>query len=264
MTPEYARRLAPSFDRGKLRAAIEDAFTDLALHPHRRFHFISGVPLARRLGYVQSLLDGVPPEAVASFSGVGNPFRMGALGEGETVVDVGCGSGVDTLIAGTMVGPQGWVVGVDMTPAMVERAQQCVLSARASNVRIEWGHAESLPLPDASVDTVISNGVVSLTPDKGDTFREIWRVLRPGGTLRMSDVVVQWRIPAYVAEDMDLWTDCIAGATWMEDYPALLAEVGFVDGHIAEIFDVFAGTAIEASSMVFRARGANISARKPG
>jgi SAM-dependent methyltransferase len=264
MSQGYVRRTAPNLDRGKLRTAIEDAFTDLALHPHRRFHFISGPPLAARLGYTQRLLEGVPRHALESFAGVGNPFRIDEPRPGETVLDVGCGSGVDTLIAARMVGPQGWVMGVDMTAAMVERAQQCVLQARAGNVRIEWGHAESLPLPDDSVDRVISNGVVSLTPDKRDTFREIARVLKPGGRLQIADVVVQWRIPPYVSEALDLWTECIAGATWMEDYPPLLREAGFEEPTIVEIFDVFAGTVVETNSSLFRARGANISARRGG
>jgi SAM-dependent methyltransferase len=260
MSEAYRRRTAPGLDRGRLRAAIEDAYSDLALHPERRLHFISGPPLARRLGYTAAMLEGVPDDALASFSGVGNPFRMDPPRPGECVLDVGCGSGVDALIAARMVGDGGCVVGVDMTSAMVERAQHCVSMAGADNVRIEWGHAESLPLPDASVDVVMSNGVVALTPDKRDTFREIARVLRPGGRLRMADVVVQWRLPAYVSEALHLWTDCIAGATWLEDYPPLLRGAGFESPRIAEIFDVFSGTEVERRSSMFRARGANIAA----
>lgn len=258
-----AQRAAPGLDRGRLRAAIEDAFTDLALHPQRGFHFISGPPLAERLGYSDALLEGVPLEALASFAGVGNPFQFGPLPAGARVVDVGCGAGTDALIAARLVGPGGTVIGVDMTAAMVERARQCVLSARAPNVRVEWGHAESLPIPDAWADVVVTNGVVSLTPDKRDTFREIARVLKPGAELRISDVVVQWRLPAYVTQAIHLWTDCIGGATWIEDYPLLLAEAGFVDIDIVEIFDVFAGTTIEKNSSMFEARGANILARRP-
>jgi SAM-dependent methyltransferase len=162
-----------------------------------------------------------------------------------------------------MVGPGGCVMGVDMTAAMVERAQSCASQARAENVRIEWGHAESLPLPDDSVDVVISNGVVTLTPDKPETFREIARVLKPGGRLRIADVVVQWRIPPYVAEAVHLWTECIGGATWLEDYPALLRGAGFEKPRVAEVFNVFAGTEVEKNSSMFRARGANIAARLP-
>ena len=149
-----------------------------------------------------------------------------------------------------------------MTAAMVERAQQCVLSARATNTRIRWGHAESLPLSDGSVDVVISNGVISLTPDKRDTLREIARVLKPGGRLCIADVVVEWRMPAYVADSLNLWTECIAGATWVDDYPRLLEEAGFVDARIQKVFDVFAGTQVEKNSSMFGARGANVSATK--
>jgi arsenite methyltransferase len=263
MTQAYLTRTAPKLDRGRLRAAIEDAYTNLALHPERRLHFICGAPLARRLGYTQTLLDGVPREAIASFSGVGNPFRMDGIERGADVLDIGCGSGVDVLVASRLVGPRGSVVGLDMTAAMVERAQDSLSRAGASNARIEWGHAESLPLPDSSVDVVVSNGVVALTPDKHDTFREIARVLRPGGRLCISDVVVQWRIPPYVSEATHLWTECIAGATWLEDYPALLRGAGFEDPRVVEIFDVFAGTEVERNSSFFRARGANVSACMP-
>ena len=265
MSPETTRNALPTLDRGKLRSAIEDAFTDLALYPQRRFHFISGAPLAERLGYTRRLLDGVPPSALASFSGVGNPFLMeGAPRRGEFVLDVGCGSGVDSIIAGRAVGPSGRVVGVDMTAAMVERAHQCVLDAHATNVRIDWGHAESLPLPDDSVDIVISNGVISLTPRKLDTFAEIARVLKPGGRLRIADVVVKAPLPPEAAGTLHLWTECIAGATWMEDYPGLLQAAGFDDAHLVGLFDVFQGTRIEENSAPWGARGANVSARKPG
>lgn len=264
MSQGFERRTAPGLDRGRLRAAIEDAFSDLALHPHRRFHFVSGAPLAKRLGYTRELLEGVPRHAIESFSGVGNPFLLGRPRPGEAVLDIGCGSGVDTLIAARLVGPEGRVTGVDMTAAMLERAEQCVATARnGDNVRICWGHAESLPLPDRSVDVVISNGVVSLTPNKRDTFREIARVLKPGGRLQIADVVVQWRIPPYVSQSIHLWTECIGGATWIEDYPPLLRETGFANAHIAEIFDVFAGTDVEANAGMFGARGANISATLP-
>lgn len=264
MSHGMTERVVRGLDRGRLRAAIEDAFTNLALHPARGFHFISGPPLAERLGYTDALLEGVPAEALASFAGVGNPFRLGPLQPGARVVDVGCGAGTDALIAGRLVGAAGRVIGVDMTSAMVERAHQCALSVGASNVRIEWGHAESLPISDGWADMVITNGVVTLTPDKRDTLREIARVLRPGGELRVADVVVQWRLPSYITEALHLWTDCIGGATWIEDYPVLLVEAGFVDTEIVEIFDVFAGTTIEKNSCMFEARGANIRARLPG
>lgn len=250
-----------NLDRGKLRSAIEDAYTELALHPARDFHFISGPPLADRLGYTRYMLRDIPPEALSSFAGVGNPFRIGRLSPGETVLDVGCGAGTDVLIAARDVGPEGRVLGVDMTPAMVERAQQCLLTSGASNATIEWGHAESLPVADNSVDTVITNGVVSLTPDKDDTFREIARVLKPGGRLWISDIVVEWRLPQHVTEVIRLWTDCIAGATWIRDYPPRLHRAGFQDIEVGEVFDVFAGTQIEPKSSMFGARGANISAK---
>lgn len=253
----------PRLDRGRLRAAIEDAFTELALHPAREFHFISGRPLAARLGYTTEMLAGVPEWALASFSGVGNPFLMGAMRRGETILDVGCGSGTDTLIAAEQAGPSGQVIGVDMTAAMLERAQQNVLSARAFNVRIEWGYAESVPLRDNSVDCVISNGVINLTPDKRDTFREILRVLKPGGRIQVADVIVETRIPAQSADLLRLWTHCVAGGSHSDDLIDILSGLGFKDIQLAEVFDVFRGTRIEAGAKKFGARGANILARHP-
>lgn len=251
------------FDRGRLRAAIEDAFTELALHPACEFHFVSGPPLAARLGYTTEMLSGVPEWALASFSGVGNPFLMGAMRRGETVLDIGCGSGTDALIAAKQVGPSGQVIGVDMTAAMIERAQQNVLSAPSSNVRIEWGYAESIPLQDNSVDCVISNGVINLTPDKRDTFREILRVLKPGGRLQVSDVIVETRIPAQVADLLHLWTHCVAGGSHSDDLMDILGGFGFEDVQFPEFFDVFRGTKIEPGAKKFGARGANMRARNP-
>ncbi len=252
-----------TIDRGKLRLAIEDAFTDLALYPDRAFHFISGPKLARRLGYHARLLSGVPPAAMASFAGVGNPWRGGRLPTGARVLDIGCGVGVDVLIASRLVGKHGVVLGVDMTSAMIERAEQYAVQSRAQNVRFAWGHAESLPVPDEDVSVVVSNGVFALTPNKLDAFRELFRVLRPGGEARISDVVTQWRLPEHVARITPLWTDCLAGATWISDYPPLLRAAGFVDVAVTEVFDVFSGTPIEDRSRMFGARGANIRAFKP-
>ena len=252
----------PRIDRGRLRAAVEDAFTELALHPTRDFHFMSGRPLAHRLGYTSESLEGVPEEAIASFAGVGNPLRSGAPNDGDVVLDVGCGAGVDVLIAARYVGAQGRVVGVDMTPAMVERARQCVAATGVPNVDIQWGHAEALPFPDSGVDLVISNACVSLTPSKVDTFRELFRVLRPGGRLQLADVVVEWRLPRHVVEDLKLWTDCIAGATALDDYPALLEEAGFSEIEMVGTVDAFAGTEVERRSSIFAARGAMVRARK--
>jgi SAM-dependent methyltransferase len=248
-------------DRGKLRAAIEDAFTELALHPACEFHFISGPPLAARLGYTKEMLFGIPEWAVASFSGVGNPFLMGDMKPGETVLDIGCGSGMDALIAARQVGERGQVIGIDMTAAMIERAQQNIMSARASNARIEWGYAESMPLHDNSVDCVISNGVINLTPDKRDTIREVSRVLKPGGRLQIADVLVDVRIPDHALNLLHLWTHCVAGASHADDFTEILEECGFGEIEVSTCFDVFEGTKVESGARKFGALGANVRAR---
>lgn len=254
---------APEMDRGRLRQAVEDAFTEVALHPSRKFHFFSGPRLAQRLGYLDTSTKPLPATAFASFCGVGNPFRMGSLRRGEVVLDIGCGSGVDALLAARQVGSEGQVIGIDMTSAMVERAQQNVLTAGASNVRIEWGYAESLPVQDNSIDCVISNGVFTLTPNKRDTFMEIARVLKPGGRLQICDVLIESPIPKAARAQVRLWTCCVAGGTLAPEYKALLDELGFESVEIVERFDVFDGTRIENNARRFQAYGANVRAIRP-
>lgn len=252
-----------SIDRGRLRRAIEDAFTELALHPECDFHFISGPPLAERLGYDLTGVPLLPERAIASFSGVGNPFRMGWPAMGSTVLDLGCGSGTDTLLAARAVGPSGRVIGVDMTAAMVERAHQNVLAAGATNVRIEWGYAESIPLPDRCIDCVISNGVITLTPDKRDTFREIARVLKPDGRLQIADVLVDDPVPEGSRGQLHLWTECVAGATPAREYLMLLDELGFRNAAIHHRYDVFNDTRIECNARSVGAHGAAVGALAP-
>jgi ubiquinone/menaquinone biosynthesis C-methylase UbiE len=151
-------------------------------------------------------LEDLPKQAVASFAGVSNPFHWGLPGPGERVVDVGSGAGMDSLIAARAVGREGAVIGVDMTPAMLERAQAAALEAAASNVEFRQGLAESLPVQDGWADVVISNGVINLVPDKLGAYREIARVLRPSGRVQIADICVEQPVPDSALGDIDLWT----------------------------------------------------------
>jgi arsenite methyltransferase len=158
------------------------------------------------LGYDPEELATIPAESTASFAGVGNPHRIGRIEQGETVLDIGCGAGLDLLLAAHRAGPAGRAIGVDMTPSMLELARRAALKAGVwENVEVRRGLAEELPVASQSVDVVISNGVLNLAPDKDRAFREIYRVLRPAGRLYLSDVVVQRELSLAARSDVDLW-----------------------------------------------------------
>ena len=190
----------------RLRSEVKLKYKEVATHPEKGFHFHVGRPLAQMLDYPMAVVDVLPAQVVESFAGVNNPFSMGDLTPGQAVLDIGSGAGFDSLLAARMVGPQGQVTGVDMTPEMREKASANAALVGLTNVEFKDGLAESLPLPDASVDVVISNGVINLCPDKLAVYREIGRVLRPGGRLQIADVVVQKPVPDDAVADIDLWT----------------------------------------------------------
>ena len=202
--PNVARPIA-GLDVGTLRAAIREEYEAVATRPGESFHFHTGRPLAQLLGYADAWLEGIPEASVDSFAGTGNPFSLGVLESGEHVVDVGCGAGIDTLIASRMVGVVGKVIGIDMTPAMLEKARSAAAEMRASNVELREGFAESLPVDDGWADVVISNGVLNLFPDKLAGLREMARVLRPGGRLQIGDIVVQKPVGDGAKRNIDLW-----------------------------------------------------------
>ena len=193
-------------DLGQLRQAIQEEYTAVARDPGRGYHFHTGRPLASMLGYDEGWLEGLPAGSIASFAGTGNPFRIGQLQPGERVVDVGSGAGIDSLIAAKMVGPDGHVIGVDLTPAMLERARKSASEAGLDNVEFREGLAESMPVPDGWADVVISNGVLNLLPDKLAALQEMARVLKPAGRLQIGDILVRAAVPADAKQQIDLWT----------------------------------------------------------
>jgi SAM-dependent methyltransferase len=198
-------RAIEGLDVEQLRDAVRAEYTQVAADPTQRFHFHTGRRLTRILGYDDAWLDGVPEDSIASFAGTGNPFSLGVLRAGECVVDVGCGAGIDSLIAARMVGPTGEVVGVDMTPAMLDRARASAGAGGFSNVRFHEGLAESLPVADGWADVVISNGVLNLFPDKFAGLQEMARVLKPGGRLQIGDILVQKSVGDKAKRNIDLW-----------------------------------------------------------
>ena len=190
----------------ELRNAISAEYEIVAKAPGKGFHFHTGRPLARMLGYDDEWLQGIPESSIESFAGTGNPFSLGEIKPGERVVDVGCGAGIDSLIAAKKVGANGRVIGVDMTSAMLSKARNAATAAGLSNVDFRLGYAEELPVDDGWADVVISNGVLNLTPDKAVTLREMARVLKPSGRLQIGDILVQKAVPQDAKRKIDLWT----------------------------------------------------------
>lgn len=198
--------VTPRLDVHQLRTAIQDEYAEVATTPEKGFHFHTGRPLAAMLGYDQNETDPLPDAAIESFAGVGNPFVFGRLQPGETVVEIGSGAGFDAVLAARQVGPTGHVIGVDMTPAMLAKARANAALLTLSNLEFRQGYAEELPIPDGAADVVISNGVINLSPDKEAVFREIARVLKPGGRMQIADIIVTTAVPDAAKENIDLWT----------------------------------------------------------
>jgi len=197
---------AIELDTANLRKAIQDEYREVAEHPNKGFHFHTGRRLTQIVGYKDEWLAGVSERAIETFAGTGNPFSMGELRQGERVVDVGSGGGIDSLVAARMVGPTGQVVGVDMTPAMLERARAAAEDSGLENVEFREAYMEELPVPDGWADVVISNGVLNLSPEKRKTLGEMFRVLRPGGRLQIADILVSRAVPDAAKKKIDLWT----------------------------------------------------------
>ena len=189
-----------------LRAEIRKTYTEVSTEPGKEFIFPTGRAWACELGYPEPELSRVPDATVESFAGVANHWTLGRIRPGEVVLDLGCGAGTDLLLAAQMAGPQGRAIGVDMTAAMLEQARASARKMGLANVELHESVIESLPIDDASVDVVISNGVIDLVPDKNAVFDEIDRVLKPGGRLQIADVVTHHEVSEDARKRIDLWT----------------------------------------------------------
>ena len=207
--PEFIRsRFSDSNPAVKiLRDEVAREYTDVAEDPERGYHFNTGRTALATNGYSSGWLEGIPEETIASFAGTGNPFSMGLPGDGEYVIDIGSGAGLDTMIAARAVGPSGHVIGVDMTEAMLEKARAGARAFDGDQLEFRQGYAESLPVPDGWADLVISNGALNLSPDKSLAYAEIHRALRPGGRMQIADIIVQKPIPEAARRNIDLWTN---------------------------------------------------------
>jgi arsenite methyltransferase len=236
--------------------AVEEMYTDVASRPDTVFHFPTGRLACLFVGYPADQLDRLPAEATESFAGVGYPFAANVIRADETVLDIGSGSGTDTLIAAMLTGPTGVVYGLDMTRAMREKLERNVAAMKIGHVRVIEGNAEQIPLPDASIDVVTSNGVLNLVPDKLAAFREIARVLKPGGRLQISDIALRVPVSEQSRADPRLWAECVVGAILEDDYVSLLRAAG-LDVEVFRDMDYFAGSVSASTRRAAHSLGAH-------
>jgi SAM-dependent methyltransferase len=221
----------------ELEAKVKEMYREVATNPHGEFHFEMGRVMAERLGYLPEDLDRIPPEAIESFAGVGYFFHLADLKLGETVVDLGSGSGMDTFVASLKVGARGEVHGVDMTDEQLAKAELLRRSRGFENVSYRKGYIEETGLETGIADCVISNGVINLAPDKGRVFREAARLLKKGGRLAISDIVTDIQLPQAVICSADLWAACIGGAAQRESYRTEIERAGLGVDEVQENFE---------------------------
>ncbi len=245
--------------------AVQAMYTEVASRPDRTFHFPTGRRACAAVGYPEQILDRLPPEAVESFAGVGYPFAANVIREGDTVLDIGSGSGTDILFARLLTGPSGRAIGLDLTAAMREKLARTAESMGVT-VEVLAGDAEAIPLPDSCVDVVTSNGVINLVPDKAKAMAEIGRVLRPGGRVQIADIILETEPSAACRSKPELWAECIVGASKVDEYIAHLIAGGVTDVEVLSRHDYFANSESEETRSVAASFGAAaivLRARKP-
>ncbi|EPC01097.1 hypothetical protein L861_11020 [Litchfieldella anticariensis FP35 = DSM 16096] len=228
------------YSRQQIFAAVQGMYTAVADSPTSPFHFPVGGSACRLLGYPPERIDDLPKSLVESFAGVGYPFRAEAIQQGDRVLDIGSGAGIDSLIASRLVGPKGHVIALDLTHAMARKLKASIDEHSIDNISVIQASAERLPLADASVDSITSNGALNLVPDKRRAVAEMFRVLRPKGRLQLADVVIHRPVSVDCHDDPRLWVECVVGATVKEDLLTLFHDAGFEDIRILRTLDYFA------------------------
>jgi arsenite methyltransferase len=218
--------MATTVDVQELEAKVKDMYRHVAEEPQGKYHFELGRPLAEHLGYPADILDRIPAGAIESFAGVGYFFDLADLSEGESVVDLGSGSGMDVFFAADRVGQSGSVVGIDFTVEQLEKARRIAKESGFTQVELREGRIEKLPVEGASCDCVISNGVINLAPEKEPVFAEAARVLKPGGRLAIADIVSEQQMKESIVCDADLWASCIGGAAQQDAYREAIEAAG--------------------------------------
>jgi SAM-dependent methyltransferase len=240
-----------SVDPEALRADVRDKYKDVATNPYGRFHFHTGRPLAALLGYDPAVTDALHDRAVESFAGVGNPHVLRPAVAGDHVVDLGSGAGFDCFVAAQAVGPEGAVIGVDMTDEMLTKARDTAAELGLGNVEFRTGILEELPVDDGWADVVISNGVINLCADKAAVFAQAHRALGPGGVIQFADIANGVPLPEQAVCSIDLWTGCIAGGKPVDEWCELLEAAGFTDISVGPGVDAFGGSGGEENARAF-------------
>ena len=218
--------LPQTLNTSELEQKVKNMYRDVALYPEGDYHFEMGRLLAEKLGYEKDCLDLIPAASIESFAGVGYFCDIANFKQGEKVLDLGSGSGMDTFITALKVGKTGQVTGIDMTDEQLEKASRLAKEGGFENVNFVKGYLEKLPFPDASFDVIISNGVINLCPDKEKVFAEIARVLKPKGRMVIADIVTEHQLPENITCDSTLWASCIGGAGQEDTYKSSIENQG--------------------------------------
>jgi len=252
-------------DVSELRDKVKAMYKAVAQEPHGTFHFEMGRELAQRLGYPAVELDRLPPEAIESFAGVGYHLGLAAITRGERVVDLGSGSGTDLFLAAHHAGAEGEVTGVDMTAEQLAKARSLAARDGYTTVRLELGYIEQAPVAGESADVVISNGVINLCDDKPAVFREMARILKPGGRAAISDIVTERQLTDAIVCDVSLWASCIGGAVQEDDYRRAIEDAGLELRKVQENPQYhFISDSAQGATKTFGVKSISVLAAKPG
>jgi arsenite methyltransferase len=250
-------------DTRELEEKVKDMYRQVAEEPQGKYHFELGRPLAEQLGYPADILDRIPDGACESYAGVGYFFDLADLVEGEHVIDLGSGSGMDVFFAAERVGPSGSVVGIDFTAEQLEKARRIAQESGYSQVEFREGRIEQLPAEDESSDCVISNGVINLAPEKETVFAEASRVLKPGGRVAIADIVSEQQLKESIVCDADLWASCIGGAAQQDAYRAAIEGAGLRIEEIRENPYRFISERARDASVKYGVKSVSVLAVKP-
>jgi ubiquinone/menaquinone biosynthesis C-methylase UbiE len=222
------RKELEDFTPNEIKEAVRNKYAQVAVNPKKEQNFPVGKKFAESVGYPKRLLDALPQSLTESFSGVNYPPSFAEMKKGDVVLDIGCGAGLDLFIASQIVGPDGKVIGIDMGEEMVEKAKDNMKKLGVTNVDVRRGHSDNLPIEDNSVDVITSNGIYNLSPDKEAVFREAYRVLKPGGKIAFSEIVLKMELDVDVRKSIDDWFRCIGGALPEKSFLNLMKKFGFV------------------------------------
>lgn len=263
MSTNTANVASHEVNAAELEQRVKAMYQAVAEKPEDDFHFEMGRSMAERLGYPAVVLEQTPAAAIDSFAGVGYYFHLAKLQTGESVVDLGSGSGMDTFFAATQVGRSGKVVGIDMTDAQLDKSTALSKAYKFKNVTYLNGYIQAVPCEDQSFDVVISNGVINLAPDKNKVFKEVARLLKPGGRLALADIVTDKQLPSGITCDATLWAACIGGAMQVDDYLNAIKSAGLIIEQVQDNPEYhFLSDSAQGATQTYGVKSISVLARK--